>query len=158
MPNVVVARDNGSRRVMFACVGESRTEQAHRDEVDINKIVARYQRTGVLPVRSGVAQFGDFSQIGDYHEALDQVMVAERMFHELPSGVRRRFANDPGKLIQFLSDPGNLAEAVSLGLVSADALPADPAAVVVPHATSVVPDRDWETASAKTGCVAPDAP
>lgn len=29
--------------------GESRTHQSHKDETDVNTIVARYQRTGELP-------------------------------------------------------------------------------------------------------------
>ena len=43
-------------------------------------------------------------------------MQAQQSFESLPSELRGRFENDPAKLIDFLSDERNNAEAVKLGL------------------------------------------
>lgn len=115
----VTQRENGSRRVVQACQGPSVTEQCHANEVDINKIVSRYSKTGVLPVRSGVPSYGDFSGVGDYHSACEAVAQAEAAFMTLPPEVRRRFDNDPGRLLEFLGDEANRDEAIKLGIVEA---------------------------------------
>lgn len=51
--------------------GESMTEQAHRDQTDINSIVQRFQRTGVLPEqRQG--QYADVTSLqGDFLERVE---------------------------------------------------------------------------------------
>lgn len=115
----VTERKNGSKRVAFVPDGESMTEQAHRDEVNINTIVRKYHRTGFMPTYGNMPTYGDFSETGTYQEALDQCRAAEQQFMTLPSPIRKRFRNDPGELIQFLSDPENAVEAQELGLVKA---------------------------------------
>ena len=117
MKTEVTERANGTRRVVQAVRGESRTEQAHRQETNINTIVSRYQRTGLLPVAAGSPRYGDFTGVVDYHSAVDAVHAAEDAFLSLPADVRKRFRNDPGELLAFLEDEGNRAEAVALGLI-----------------------------------------
>lgn len=117
MGEKVSERGNGSRRVVQVCDGPSRTEQHHANEVDINKIVSRYQKTGVMPLRDGRPSYGDFAGISDYHSACEAVREAERGFMTLPPDLRKRFKNDPGELVAFLADEGNRDEAVELGLV-----------------------------------------
>lgn len=98
----------------------SLTQQHFKDEADINKIIARYNRTGVLVdpsvPRSGSAMFGDFSDIQDFQSAQNAICAATEAFGELDSRLRRRFNNDPGQLIAFLDDPKNYEEGVKLGL------------------------------------------
>ena len=110
-------RANGSRRVVQVCEGVSKTEQCHANEVNINSIVSRYQKTGFLPLAGGSPRYGDFTGVEDYHSACEAVREAEAGFMTLPPEVRKRFANDPGELLDFLSDEKNLDEAVKLGLV-----------------------------------------
>lgn len=101
----------------------SLTIQSAKDECDINLIVDRAKR-GISPVAyDGVPQFGDFSEVGTYQEALDQVIRAQEAFGELPSRVRERFDNEPAKLLAFLANPANREEAISLGLVEAPQVP-----------------------------------
>jgi len=110
----------------------SLTKQSMKDECDINLMMARYQATGVMP--SGMlpgqreAAFGDFSEGFDYMEAQSRILKAQEAFQSLPSRVRERFG-DPSEIIEFLADPGNLEEAIKLGLVEkpAGAAPAEPA-------------------------------
>ena len=43
-------------------------------------------------------------------------MQAQQSFESLPSELRAKFENDPAKLISYLSDDKNNAEAIKLGL------------------------------------------
>ena len=106
----------------------SSTIQSAKDECDINLIVANAER-GMLSasmINQREPRYGDFSQIGDYQSALNQVMAAETMFAELPAEIRRRFDNDPAKLLEFVGDAENRAEAVKLGLVPSPEVKVDP--------------------------------
>lgn len=96
---------------------EGRTQQNFRDECDINVIVERFGLTGELPQSLSVPQSGDFSGVTDYHSAMNVVAAADAAFMELPGALRARFENDPGRLLAFLNDEKNRAEAVELGLV-----------------------------------------
>lgn len=74
--------------------------------------------------------FGDFTDAPtSLQEAYDRILDAQANFMELPSAVRERFANDPMRLLSFLADPANRAEAEKLGLVNVS--PAAPAAPAV---------------------------
>lgn len=90
--------------------------QSAKRECDINQIMAKYQRTGVvtwLAKRDG--EFRDVSGV-DFREALDIVIRGREVFDELPSTIRERFRNDPGEFLDFMADGKNFDEAVSLGL------------------------------------------
>jgi len=116
-PRVVVAVDFTNKKVPG---NVSMTNQADKDSSDINKIVARFDRTqNILDLVSGEMRkpvWGDFSSIGDYHSMMGAVTRAQQMFDVLRSDIRKRFDNDPAKLIAFLDDPANDAEALELGL------------------------------------------
>lgn len=99
-------------------IGESRTKQSFKDECDLNHMLRTYQSGGRPPsVNPYPAIYGDFSQTPDYHSALNQVNEAKEAFMELPSSLRTRFDNDPGKLLAFVMDADNREEAEELGLV-----------------------------------------
>lgn len=98
----------------------SMTQQQFADECDINRIMDRYMRTGCLSdplsqMRPGT--YGDFSELGDYMENMNKVIEARNMFEALPAKVRERFGNNPGAMIDFVMDPNNQNEAISLGLL-----------------------------------------
>ena len=95
------------------------TEQSHKRETDINAIVSKYRRTGILGTGSQVRDmfFGDFSQVTDYHTAQTAIANAKEKFMSLSSDVRKAFGNDPGKLLQALSDEAQLDKLVGLGIV-----------------------------------------
>lgn len=113
-------------RVPFFCVGPSKTKQSFKDECDINVLMQRYQATGILPAGSAIPRYADVSEL-DYQLAQDTVATANSMFSALPSGLRARFDNDPAKLLGFLEDPKNHAEAFSLGLTKSAGSSAEPA-------------------------------
>ena len=46
----------------------SMTEPQHKNECDINRIMAKFRVTGQLPVTQKVPQYGDFTAVGDATE------------------------------------------------------------------------------------------
>lgn len=98
---------------------EDFTKQEFRDEVDINTILRRFNVTGQLPQGVRMPTYGDFTQVGDFQQALAAIETARESFMQLPADVRRRFDNDPGAFVDFASDARNLEEARKLGLVPA---------------------------------------
>lgn len=99
---------------------DSRTKQSFKQECDINTIMAKYEKTGVIEhTKSFAGHYGDFSDIKSYQEALDAVIAAEEMFMGLPAQARAKFANDPGKFLDFVEDPSNVEEMGRLGLLNA---------------------------------------
>jgi len=103
----------------------SMTNQADMDAADVNKIMARYEKTGVLVDASGNERqpmYGDFTEIKDYYTSKCAIANVERAFLTLPASVRNRFENNPQLLIDFLEDPKNDTEAVKLGLKDREVL------------------------------------
>lgn len=103
--------------------GVSKTKQSFANESDINMIMAKFHRTGVLmdptKISSRKAFFGDISGLGDFQEIQNKVLAAEVAFGDLPSEIRTRFDNKPAELVKFLQDEGNREEAIELGIVEA---------------------------------------
>lgn len=98
----------------------SLTQQQFKDECDINKIMDRYLRTGVLsdPLdKRGTPKYGDYADLGNYMDHMNKVVEANEMFEALPASIRKRFNNNPGDLIEFVMDSNNRKEAEMLGLI-----------------------------------------
>lgn len=115
----------------------SKAKQSFRKEADINFLMSRYQKTGVLvdPVMMPNGRrpfYGDFTQVGDFHALQNTLILARNEFARLPAEVRDRFGNDPKVLLDFLLDPANDVEAVKLGLKQAPPVVQEP--VVAPVA------------------------
>lgn len=106
-------------RVALEVTTLSLTKQAMRDECNINRIMDRYQKTGLLDhVQQYAGKYGDFAGVQDYQSSVNQVLEAQEAFMTLPSSVRKRFDNDPGAFLEFVMDASNLEEMVSLGLAN----------------------------------------
>lgn len=119
--------------------GDGRTKQSHKDECDINKIVARARKRGFLDVNVRAGQFLDASSVPDYQGALAIVNRADQLFDTLDAKVRERFRNDPAVMIQWLSDPANKDEGIKLGLFKG------------PAATPPEPRKDASPEAAEDG-------
>ena len=111
------------RRCALSLSQESKVEQCHRGATDINKIMARFHRSGLLPQKRESGFYGDFTSVSDYQSALASCALAQRNFMSLPSSVRKEFNNDPVLLFAFLQDENNLDRAVELGLISRPVVP-----------------------------------
>lgn len=115
--------DAASNESGLHCEDATLTQQHFKDECDINNILRQFNITGLLPEAPLSPRYGDFTGIGDYHSALNQVIAAENEFMALPAQIRSRFDNDPAKLIDFLEKSENKDEAIKLGLVNPVVLP-----------------------------------
>lgn len=96
--------------------GVSMTHQEFADECDINKVLTKYQLTGVPPI-SKPMQSGDFSDIGDFAQVYARIHEAERLFSTVDARIRDRFGNDPRAFFAFVNDPANQSECLKLGLM-----------------------------------------
>lgn len=107
--------------VRFTCDPVSLTHQSEKNSCDINEIMKKFEKTGILEHRNSFeGQYGDFTGLPqDYHESMNAVIAAEEMFTTLPSRIRRRFANDPGNFLDFVANPDNAKELVKMGLAEA---------------------------------------
>lgn len=97
-------------------VGKSRTKQSMKDECNINFILAKFQKTGVIEHRKTYeGNYGEFAAI-DFHEAMNIVAEAEEMFLTIPAEIRKKFNNDPGEFLKFATNGENIVELRKLGL------------------------------------------
>lgn len=94
----------------------SRTKQSFAEQVNINTIIKKIHRTGLVPQKSG-AFYGDFSGGEDYQTALAKIQYADEQFAALPADIRTKFKNNPAELLSFLANPANNDEAATLGLI-----------------------------------------
>lgn len=99
------------------CQDLSLAKQSFADEVDINTIVRRFGLTGELPQNVRIPQSGDFTDVQDFHSAMNAIRMAQESFDAMPAEVRARFQNDAEKFVEFCLDDKNRAEAEKLGLV-----------------------------------------
>lgn len=134
MSTVITKRPNGSRRVQLKLDQKSQVEQAHAGSVNINAIMAKYTKTGVLPQGGNEGRYGDFSNGVDFQDAQQKLIDAKEDFAKLPAQLRRHFDNDPAMLLDFVDDPANLDQAREMGLLPPDpkTLPPEPLAVGSP--------------------------
>lgn len=112
-----IARRGGRGRQTIAFPEASLTKQADGPGVNLNTIMAKYQRTGIEPVQKNLPNYGDFSARTTLHEALNLVRESENAFAALPSAIRDAVHNDPGELLDLVSDPEQRSRAIELGLI-----------------------------------------
>jgi phage internal scaffolding protein len=112
-------------KVQIECEYPGKTIQSMKDSTDVNRIVDRFTKTGVLQhVNKIQGIFGDVSEIGAMQDVIKRQMEAEAAFLQLPAKVRAKFENEPENLLLWISDEDNYKEAVSLGLMSSEAVKA----------------------------------
>lgn len=125
-------RDVASDESGIDCPEPTLAQQQFKDEADINVILERFGRTGELIAPVRVPQYGDFSQVNDFHTAMNAVRAAQEGFDAMPASIRARFNNDAGRFVDFVMDDSNRDEAIKLGLIEVP--PAEPAVVTPPQA------------------------
>lgn len=116
------------------------TKQAHKDESDINQIMAKYQRTGILAHAKNYSGEYGFATSDSFHDSLNIIQKAQNMFDALPSAIRTKFQNDPSQFLNFVQDPENAQELYDLGL------------------SDIPPERPVETSETSNGPIEPSAP
>lgn len=105
-------------RIQLTNFDKTKTKQSFADKVNINKIVAKHQRSGMVEHLNEKEPFyGDVTHLGDYRESLNIVIEAKELFAKMSAEIREKFKNNPNEMITFLNNPANLAEAVALKMV-----------------------------------------
>lgn len=116
---------NRDRSIKYATTNdeEDMTQQSDLAESDINIIMQRYNSTGQMPQLIEPGQYGDFSDVGDYRDAMDKIREADAAFLEVPAKIRKDFDNDPAKFYAFVNDPENLPKLREMGLANPEEKP-----------------------------------
>lgn len=80
---------------------DSMTQQAFKEDCDVNAIIARFERTGAIThIADAKGFFGDvFDLPTDFSRVNDFIENANASFMTLPASVREQYSNDP---YQFL--------------------------------------------------------
>lgn len=95
---------------------KSMTKQSMSKELDVNNIIKKYNKTGILQqAHQFEGVYGDFNSY-DLQEAIQKVDKANELFMEVPSEVRAKFNNDAGAFIDFATDAANLDQMREWGL------------------------------------------
>lgn len=106
-----------TERVQLINTEKSRTHQSFENETNINSIMAKYEKTGLIShFNKHKGKYGNFIDAVDYHTAQNRIIEAQDAFYSLPSKVRAKFENAPEKFLEFAQNPDNLEEMVNLGL------------------------------------------
>lgn len=78
---------------------ETLVEQCHQETTNINKIIARYHRSGVLPEhREG--RYADVSEVGELMDVRMQMNAALAAYEELPASIKDQF-KDAGEFVEY---------------------------------------------------------
>ena len=115
-------KSNQRLKVSIDCSGASHVKQSFVNECDVNQIMAKYKKTGLLPslIKSNPS-YGDYSDAVDFHEAHELVLKAREQFEALPAKARERFQNNPESFLEFAGNPANKAEMGAMGLLKPEA-------------------------------------
>ena len=121
---------------------ESMTKQSFAKELDVNNIIRKYNKTGVLQkLTEFEGEYGEFDEY-DLRTAIEKVQKANDMFQEVPSKIRAQFDNNAGKFIDFATNEANLDQMREWGLAKPEKLP-DPKPE--PQKVVIVEDQSSKT-------------
>jgi len=149
------------RRVQITFTEPTVTKQEMREETNINLIMAKFQRTGMVShLNEHQAQYS-FATGDDFLASMLIINKAQDMFDELPSSVRKRFANSPHDFLEFVQNPDNADDLVNMGLSTAPPLPSPSPAASTPSVADEPPSTpplSTKTAPAVPSELASDPP
>lgn len=98
--------------------GEGLTEQAHKQECDINYILKDYARTGFIKhANQNAGKYDDVTGV-DFQEAMNTVANVKSMFEGLPSEIRKEFNQDPVNFLNYVQDPKNTEALAKRGILA----------------------------------------
>jgi len=108
--------DLASQETGLRCLDASLTQQQFKEESDINTIVDRFMKSGVMPTPTNMPQYVDYDGVFDFQTAMNAVRAADENFMRMDAKIRARFNNSPQDFLTFFADPANTEEAIRLGL------------------------------------------
>lgn len=116
------------------------TEQSHKDEVDINKIVRKHGMDLIAKTAALQKPEYTFDDIpnNDFQEAMMIVTRAQENFNLMPSQIRKQFNNDPAYFLDFVQNPENKDALINMGLANA-VVPETPVKVEITNPVETPP-------------------
>lgn len=136
--NLCMFREDGSISCQTINNEPSLTIQSEKDKCDLEVIRRIYEKSGIMHnIRTDQPRYGDFTSSRELHDVLLRAQEAQEDFMLLDAQIRRKFDNDPGKLLDYVADPKNREEAIQLGLIKAPAT--SPQASQVPQGDKATP-------------------
>jgi hypothetical protein len=110
-------RDKVKPRMLYEDVIERRpvvftddgyTIQEQKDDCDINNIIEKFARTGLINhVNKHEPQFGEFANF-DFQQQQTLIAKATQIFMQLPPKIRQQFNNSPANYIEFVKKQENI--------------------------------------------------
>lgn len=121
----------GPRNIVVTdATGPARTKQAFAEECDVNSIMQKYQKEGVIThVTKHQANYG-FASSNDFRESVELMGKANDMFAELPSSTRKKFDGSVENFLDWVQDPENASQLDEMGALTET--PAEPSPAVQP--------------------------
>lgn len=113
------------KRVQKSFNEVGRTKPEFADSCNINKMLKRYRKTGVIRVAINEPVYGDFTGPSDLTDALEVISNAKSSFESIPAAVRKRFNNDMYQFMGFM-EKASKEELLELGLAKAEPKVLDP--------------------------------
>lgn len=92
-------RDAVSRETGLECKDPTRTQQHQAEEANINSIVSRFLKTGLLPQIPLPPNLDEFGEIFDFQSAMNTLAEAKASFMQLPADIRSAFQNSPAHFV-----------------------------------------------------------
>lgn len=93
-------------------------KQSMAAESDVNVIVAKSRRLGVIPsAHTRPPMYLDLTGIGTAHAALTHIARAQQTFEALPAKVREKCGNNIKGYLELLTDKKRRDLAIELGLI-----------------------------------------
>lgn len=129
---ITIIKPYGKKLKSTIDTGDGLTKQNHKDECDVNLILSKYQKTGVLQHRQQFEPQYDDATGYDFQDAMNLVISSQNMFNELPSSMRKKFENNPVKFMNFVNNPENQDQMIEMGLATDNRpAPTQPVEVII---------------------------
>lgn len=97
--------------------GLSMTIQSHAEDADINVLMRRFGVTGQITQTLNLPDYADYSEVGDYQSAMNQLLDAQRQFNSLPPSLRSRYNNNPQAFLEAVASGEALPALREAGLI-----------------------------------------
>lgn len=109
MTHIRTAYGDNPRQAAPKC-GKSLTEKHHAKACDINNIMAKYIKTGLIDhMNVHSPTYGDVTG-ADFKKAQDLVAEQKSIFEELPAEIRAEFNHDPAEYLDLVMTDEGVAE------------------------------------------------
>lgn len=104
------------RRFQKKPVGDTPVDQSQLKSTNINVIVANTLAKGLpLPTREAQGLYADFRYV-DFIDQQEKALTLRQSFDKLSPELKGFFQNDPARLLEWVQDPENEAQAIKWGL------------------------------------------